>query len=206
MTNLDKVERFHRMKGRIKEVILRTIREKEIIHGEQAVAVRLPSHLQRHTRDYDVFSDTPKKDAIEAEEELDEEFGGDFFEVTPAEHPGTHKVRSKIDGRTYADFSEHPEKEVPSEVVQGKNYVTLAFIKKRLRAILKEKEKEFRHAKDRDTLNRIKIYERIREQQSLGILKQEKKQKLMNLISTKKSNLISNNLIKSSSIKKIKFI
>ena len=138
MTDLEKVEKFHRLKDRIKAIVLRTIKEDEIIHGEQAVAVRLPEHLQRHTRDIDIFSNTPKKDAVEAEQELDENFGGDFFEVTQAEHPGTHKVRSKIDGRTYADFSEKVGK-VPSERIQGKNYVTMQFIKKRLRAILRDK-------------------------------------------------------------------
>ncbi len=166
MTDLEKVEKFHRLKGRIKEILLRTIREKEIIHGEQAVAIRLPEHLKRHTRDYDVFSDTPRKDAVEAEQELDKEFGGDFFEVTQAEHKGTHKVRSKIDGRTYADFSENTKK-VPSEKIQGKNYVTMQFIKQRLRAILRDKTKQFRHAQDRDTLNRIAVHEKNKRESSL---------------------------------------
>ena len=190
MTDLEKVEKFHRLKNRIKAIVLRTIKEKEIIHGEQAVAVRLPQHLQRHTRDYDVFSDTPEKDADEAEEELDESFGGDFFEVIPAEHPGTFKVKSKIDGRTYADFSEK-EGKVPSEVVQGKNYVTMQFIKKRLRAILRDKKKEFRHAKDRDTLNRIKIYENLKKKIDILNIKDKSKKQLMNLILNKQMNLLS---------------
>ena len=185
LSQLEKTEKFHRLKNRIKEIILRTIKEKEIIHGEQAVAIRLPPHLQRPTRDYDIFSETPRQDADEAEEELDEDFGGDFFEVVQAEHPGTFKVKSKVDGRTYADFSEK-EGKVPSEVIQGKNYVTIQFIKKRLRAILKDKEKEFRHTKDRDTLNRIAVHEKRMKQQSLSSsIKQKKKQQMLSLISNK---------------------
>ena len=186
LNQLEKTERFHRLKDRIKDILLRTIKEKEIIHGEQAVAVRLPQHLQRHTRDIDVFSETPQQDAEEAEDELDESFGGDFFEVTPAEHKGTFKVKSKVDGRTYADFSK-PEEKIPSEEIQGKNYVTIQFIKKRLRAILRDKEKAFRHAKDRDTLNRIAVHEKRMKQQSLGVeLKQKKKQQMLSLISNRK--------------------
>ncbi len=186
LSKLEKTEKFHRLKERIKNIILRTIKEKEIIHGEQAVAIRLPPHLQRHTRDYDIFSETPRQDADEAEDELDEDFGGDFFEVIQGKHKGTFKVKSKIDGRTYADFSE-TEGKVPSEVIQGKNYVTIQFIKRRLRAILKDKEKEFRHTKDRDTLNRIAIHEKRMAQQSLGTqLKQKKKEQMLSLISKKK--------------------
>ncbi len=186
LNQLEKTERFHRLKERIKNILLRTIKEKEIIHGEQAVAIRLPQHLQRQTRDIDVFSETPKQDAEEAEDELDESFGGDFFEVTPAEHKGTFKVRSKIDGRTYADFSK-PEEKIPSEKIQGKNYVTIQFIKKRLRAILRDKEKAFRHTKDRDTLNRIAVHEKRMAQQSLGSqLNQKKKEQMLSLISNRK--------------------
>ncbi len=186
LSQLEKTEKFHRLKDRIKNILLRTIKEKEIIHGEQAVAVRLPPYLQRPTRDIDVFSETPRQDADEAEEELDEDFGGDFFEVVQAEHPGTFKVKSKVDGRTYADFSEK-EGKVPSEEIQGKNYVTIQFIKRRLRAILRDKTKEFRHAKDRDTLNRIAVHEKRMKQQSLGSqLKQKKKQQMLSLISKKK--------------------
>ena len=186
LSKLEKTEKFHRLKNRIKDIILRTIKEKEILHGEQAVSIRLPQHLQRPTRDYDVFSDTPRQDADEAEEELDESFGGDFFEVIQAEHPGTFKVKSKIDGRTYADFSEK-EGKVPSEKIQGKNYVTIQFIKKRLRAILRDKAKAFRHTKDRDTLNRLAVHEKRMKQQSLGSqLNQKKKEQMLSLISKKK--------------------
>lgn len=211
MTNLEKVERFHRLKERIEEIVRRTIKKDEIIHGERAVEVRVPPYLRRHTRDYDVFSETPKKDAEEAEQELDEEFRGDFFEVIPAEHPGTFKVKSKIDGRTYADFSEK-EENVPIESIQGNNYATLEFVKKKLRRILKDKTKEFRHKKDQDTLNRIRIYEQARERLSLGLLKQQvnlkKKHQLTNMLAIRQVSLIktNSNLLKSPKEDKIKFL
>lgn len=194
MTKLERVERFHRLKNRISDIVKRTIGDKEIIHGERAVAVRVPPHLRRATRDYDVYSKTPEEDAIEAEKELDKEFGGDYFEVVPAEHEGTYKVKSKINEMGYADFTD-PEERVHSEVIMGNKYVTLTYLKNRLKRILKDKEKEFRHAKDRDTLNRIRVYEAIRKKTSLGLRqkKELKKQQLFNLISIKKQkvNLLS---------------
>jgi len=120
--DLEKVDNFHRKKQLIKEILLRTIKNKEIIYGEQAVKIRVPEHLQRHTDDYDVYSRTPKRDAIEAEKELDREFGGDYFDVTPAEHKGTFKVRSRINGKGYADFT-YPDKNYGYDEIDGHNYI-----------------------------------------------------------------------------------
>ena len=102
---LEETDNFYKKKALIQKIILQTIKNKEIIYGEQAVKVRVPKHLQRETTDYDVYSRTPKKDAIEAEKKLDKGFGGDYFYVEPAEHEGTYKVRSRINGKGYADFT-----------------------------------------------------------------------------------------------------
>ncbi len=187
LSKLEKTERFHRLKDKIQEIVLKTIREKEIIHGERAVAIRVPEHLRRHTRDYDVYSKTPEEDAIEAEKELDKEFGGDFFEVVEAKHEGTYKVKSKVNELGYADFTDPGEK-VRSDVIMGKRYVTLNYLKNRLKRILKDKEKEFRHAKDRDTINRIRVYEAMRKRTSLGLKRKKDlmKKQMFNLISIKK--------------------
>jgi len=72
---LEETDNFYKKKALIQKIILQTIKNKEIIYGEQAVKVRVPKHLQRETTDYDVYSRTPKKDAIEAEKKLDKGFG-----------------------------------------------------------------------------------------------------------------------------------
>jgi len=156
---LKETENFYKKKELIQKIILQTIKNKEIIYGEQAVKIRLPKHLQRYTKDYDVYSRTPKKDAVEAEKKLDKAFGGDYFYTEPAEHKGTYKVRSRINGEGYADFTE-PERNYDSDKIKGHKYIKTKHIKDRIKEILEDKTQEFRHAKDRDTLNRLKILEK----------------------------------------------
>ncbi len=170
MVTLEQVERFHRLKNKIANIVLKTIGDKEIIHGERAIMIRLPPFLHRHTKDYDVISETPRKDAIEAEKILDKEFGGDLFQVKKALHEGTWRVKSKVDGESYADFSKK-ENEVLHDIIQGKKYMKLEQIKKKIKETLKNKEKVFRHAKDKDALNRILVHEEIKESLSINMPK-----------------------------------
>jgi len=160
-SKLKKVETFHRKKKNIPKVVRRTIGNKEIIYGARALNKRFPPHLDRHTTDFDVFSPTPKKDAIQTEKALDKHFGGDYFEVKPAQHPGTFKVVSKINEEGYADYTK-PEEKIPSEKIGGKRYVKLSYVKQHIKKTLKDPEAKYRHAKDRDALNRIQIYEKIK--------------------------------------------
>lgn len=159
--NLNKSRQFHRKKHRIRPIIKSTIGKKEIIYGETALNMYFPNWLDRPTQDIDVFSPTPRKDAIQAERKLDRAFGGDFFFVKRALHPGTHKVVAHTNQEGYADFTK-PEEKIPSKVIRGKNVVTLFWIKKRIKKTLKNPEAKYRHAKDKDSLNRILIYESMR--------------------------------------------
>lgn len=167
---LRRVEEFHRRKAIIEQKILSTVGRKEIIYGERALEVRLPEHLRRKTDDYDVYSPTPKKDAIQAEKELDKEFGGDYFRVEQAKHKGTWKVRSNINGKGYADFTK-PKKKIPSETILNKRYITLKEERKARIRSLKRKEDAHRHSKDKDAINRIDIYKKRKRQMSAGMLK-----------------------------------
>ena len=159
--NLKKVETFHRKKRNIPKVVLSTIGKKEVIYGARALNKRFPKHLDRQTTDYDVYSPTPQKDARQAERRLDKHFGGDYFHVKQAQHKGTYKVVSKINGEGYADFTK-PEQKIPADKIGGKRYVKLSHVKKTIRKTLKDPESKYRHAKDRDALNRILIYEKIK--------------------------------------------
>lgn len=158
MVDLKQTERFHKNKEVIRKVILNRVDNNEIIHGQSAVNKQIPKHLHRTTTDYDIFSTTPKKDAREAERALDRRFGFNAFETIPGQHKGTYKVKSRVDGETYADYTK-PEKTIPSKKIGGKRYATLGYFKRHITKTLKDPEASFRHIKDRDTLNRILLAE-----------------------------------------------
>ena len=161
--NIFNLLNFYNKRFVIEPTILDQVRkDKNIIHGERALNRHLPSFLDVHTEDYDVFSQTPRKSAIKLEKELDRKFGGDFFVVRPARHKGTFKVKSKITDRTVADFTK-PKKEIPfTTSFDGINYRKLESIKEKVEMLLKDETKKFRRKKDLEALRRIKVFEFLR--------------------------------------------
>jgi len=160
---LSKVEKFHRNKAKIKQIILSQTEPHETIHGATSVNKQLyPNFLDKPTRDIDIFSKTPKKDARETEKALDKSFGGDYFNVKPARHEGTFKVKSNITGETYADYTK-PKRKIKKIKIAGFNYTTLDFTKQQVKRTLKDPESEYRHEQDRDTINRILIHEKLKQ-------------------------------------------
>ncbi len=151
---------FHSKKHKIDGVILGTLTDGEIVYGEQALKARFPKYLQRHTQDYDVFASNPKKEALEAERKLDKAFGGDYFFVKEAAYPGTYKVVAHANREGYADFSKKPKKKIPHDKIKGRKYIKLSEEVKARKKSLRDPESEWRHGKDRDALNRIKIYKK----------------------------------------------
>jgi len=160
MPNTKNLKRYYMRDRKIPSLILSTIGNKEIIHGTTALNAHLPKWLDRQTDDIDVFSSTPKKDARQAERLLDRQFGFDAFALKPALHEGTTKVYSKVTGRGLADFTK-PDKRPPSKKIKGKRYVTLSYINKTAKKTLKDKESAFRHAKDKDSIQRIKTFRKF---------------------------------------------
>jgi len=162
---LKKVEHFHRHKRKIPGTILSTVDDREIIYGAQALNIRFPSWLDRPTQDYDIYSTKPKKDAHQAERALDRRFGGDFFFVEKALYPHTWRVKSHVNRETYADYTKR-KKKIPHDKIRGKKYVKLSHVKKDIKKTLKDPEAAYRHDKDKDALNRIRIYERLKEKKN----------------------------------------
>jgi len=160
-TKLQKAEHFHKHKHRIPGIILGAVDDKEIIYGARALNKRFPRWLDRPTTDFDIYSTHPRKDARESERRLDKAFRGDFFFVKQALHPGTWKVKSHITGDTHADYTK-PDKQIPFDRIGGKKYVKLSAVKKHIKKTLKDPEAKYRWEKDRDALNRILIYEKMR--------------------------------------------
>ena len=158
--SLKKTEQFHKQKKKIPTIIVEKMDRHEIIYGARALNKRFPSFLDTPTQDYDIYTPHPKRDAHETERALDKKFGGDFFRVTKGICPRTWRVRSNVNDEVYADYTK-PEETIPFDVIGGHNYVTLEHTKKHITKTLNDPSAEFRHAKDRDALNRIKIYEKM---------------------------------------------
>jgi len=156
---LSHTEQFHKQKHKIGGIIISVTDDHEILYGARALNVRFPKHLDRHTKDFDIMTKTPRKDAREAEQKLDKSFGGDFFYIEPAKHKGTVKVIAHATGETYADYTK-PDKKVPFDIINGIKYAKLSFMKETFKKSLNDPFSAHRHAKDIDGLNRIKIYEK----------------------------------------------
>lgn len=158
---LKKTEHFHRHKHRIPSIILSKVDDKEIIYGEMALKKQLPSFLHRHTEDYDIITLHPRKEARESERALDKMMGGNFFFIKPALHPDTWKVVAYANKQGYVDYTK-PKKHIPFDVIGGKRYVKLSHVKQTIRRTLRDPESKYRHDKDRDALQRILIYEKLK--------------------------------------------
>ncbi len=157
--------KFYRDKGRdnkIKKVILKNVRKKQhIVHGARALNEFFPPFLDRSTQDYDIFSSTPKRTAEKVEKRLDRRFGGDFFRIEPAKFAGTVKVKSNVTEQTIADYTK-PKRKIPNTKRRGIKYANFTHFKRRINESLKDPKNSFRHDKDRETLRRIKLTEKLR--------------------------------------------
>jgi hypothetical protein len=150
---------FHKKKKDIGRIIIQTTDDRETHYGARALNARFPPYLDRHTRDFDIFTQKPYKDARETERKLDRHFGGNYFYVTEAQHKGTWKVKAHATGETYADYTKAP-KQLRREKIRGIHYPTLGYIEKSLKKTLADPTATNRHQKDLDALNRIRIYKR----------------------------------------------
>lgn len=159
--SVNKTERFHRQKQKIPVTILSKMDSHEVIYGARALNKRFPSFLDRHTQDYDIYTPHPERDARETERALDRRFGGDFFFVARAQCPRTWRVKSHVNDEVYADYT-RPEEKIPFDVIDKHKYVTLSHTKKHILKTLDDPSASYRFPKDRDALNRIKIFERLK--------------------------------------------
>jgi len=151
---------YYKKKKKIDEIVKKHLQKKKklILYGARAYNVHFPSFLDTKTTDWDVYSKTPKKSAQRVEKKLDKKFGGNYFYVQKAKYPQTHKVKSYVTEKTVTDMTK-PQEKVPHVTKQNMSVVKLSYAKKRIQQILKDKTQEFRHAKDRETLRRMKAYE-----------------------------------------------
>lgn len=135
--------------------------DEEIVYGARSVNVRLPDFLQKYTEDWDIYSKNAEQTAKEIEKDLDKYFGGNYFEVKPAKHEGTFKVISRVTERGVADIT-LPEKVIKYDTIRGIKYATLDEQVINIKKTLADPASQFRHRKDRETLQRIKLSKKIK--------------------------------------------
>lgn len=128
-----------------------------VVYGGKSVNALLPEYLQGTTRDWDIYSHDAEETANMLEKSLDEEFGGDYFEVKPAKHEGTFRVVSKVTGNVVADIS-FPSKTISYHIIDGISYATLDEQVTNIQRMLTEPESTFRKPKDVETLQRIRLF------------------------------------------------
>ena len=94
---------------------------------------------------------------------MDKRFGGDFFRTESAKFTGTVKVKSNVTEQTIADYTK-PKRKIPNTKRRGIKYANFKHFKRRINESLKDPTNKFRHDKDRETLRRIKLTEKLRTQ------------------------------------------
>ncbi|GAJ10149.1 unnamed protein product, partial [marine sediment metagenome] len=112
----------------------------------------------------DILSNKPRRSARQLEMKLDKKAGGNFYFTAPAMHPGTFKVmhigpdkrKGTKDDIGIADYTK-PNRKVKTRTIDGIRYVKLSEVIKDKRKSLKDKEFAFRHKKDLEDINRIKM-------------------------------------------------
>lgn len=144
-------------------------KNKSIIYGAQAISHQVFKPLSRPTVDWDIFSKRPRRSAQQLEKSLDKSSGGNWYYTKAAQHSGTWKVMDRgMDQRKgtkddfgIADYTKKPSG-LKTTTVGGVKFVRLSEVRKSKLKALRDKESKFRHAKDRDDLERIKRGTRFR--------------------------------------------
>ena len=141
----------------------------KMVYGVRSINAQ-SNIMTRPTKDWDVYSNTPKKSSNKLQKKLDKFVGGNYFYNKPAMHKGTWKVKTigddlkkdTFDDEEIADFS-LPDKNYKSKTINGIKFRILKEEIKAKKRSLADKEMKFRHEKDRNDLNRIKANLKIKE-------------------------------------------
>ena len=156
--SLNEVREYYKKGDKpIERVVLQEVRQDPnlVLYGARSVNMQLPKHLQTHTEDFDIVTDSKaRSEAVEIEQALDKRYGGNYFKVEEAKHKGTYKVVSIVTGRTIADVT-LDKSHIPYKVISGVKVATLDHQVGKIRESLSTTDNQFRHKKDLETLQRI---------------------------------------------------
>jgi len=147
---------------------MQTKKNKDIIYGQRSINAQIPGMLTRQTSDYDIYTKNPKKAAMKIEKKFDNIVQSNQFYTKPALHPGTYKVmhygqdqiQKTKDDVGVIDYTNIPKPKPGIKIVNGIRYRNLAGEAKAKRKALRDKAFSFRHKKDMQGLNSIKLYRR----------------------------------------------
>lgn len=137
-----------------REIILNLVaKRRQIIYGQQATNFHINSNLRKDTKDFDILSKKPKESAEELADKLNKNYSNQY-EVIPAAHPDTYRVKDIKTKETIADYTKSTKR--PKNYNElGVRYVNLDYAKKKLKESLKNPNSAYRHEKDKDTLDKI---------------------------------------------------
>jgi hypothetical protein len=151
-------------RGRLSsQVIMQQLKGKgEIVYGARSVNAVVPSILKRHTDDWDIYTDDdPKTVADKIEKALDRRYGFNYFTVGPAKHEGTYKIKSRVTQQDVVDVT-FKKSQVPHRRINRINYATLDYQIEKLKDSLSTEGSKFRHQRDAETLQRIRVYKAMK--------------------------------------------
>lgn len=153
--DLERTKKFHQMKSRVPGIVKKFIRKDHVLYGGKAINNQVMPGLRTVSKDFDIFSKTPKEDAKALEKELDKQAGADVFSVEKAKFPKTTKVKD-LRGETVADFTQMPPK-IKTKNLLGRNIETIDSMLPKIKKTIKSSKNAYRREKDLDNLNRIKL-------------------------------------------------
>lgn len=159
-SDLERTKKFHNVKDRVPGIVRKFLRQDHVLYGGKAINRQVMPGLKTVSKDFDIFSKTPKEDAIALEKELDKQAGADVFSVEKANFPKTTKVKN-FRGETVADFTQMPPK-IKSKLLSGLKVETIDSMIPKIRKTIRNPANAHRRLKDSDNLNRILIMRDIR--------------------------------------------
>lgn len=159
MKELEKTRKFHLIKDRVPGIVRKFIKKEHILYGGKAINAQVLPHLKTKSKDFDIYSKTPKEDAIKLEKHLDKTAGADIFSTKKAKHPNTTKVKD-FRGETVADFTKMPPR-IKTKNLLGTNIETLDSMSPKIKKTLRNPANAYRKLKDQDNLNRIRLMKKI---------------------------------------------
>ncbi len=160
---------FYRNKKKIAEVIIDHVKKKKhIIFGSRSLNAHFPKFLDKATVDYDILvekGDT-RKVARRIEKKLDKKLGGNHYVVEKGRSPNTYRVKRILGKEVIVDVTKS-KKKVSTDKIRGVRYSSLQFEKEKIKESLGDPKSMFRHDKDRERLERIKIFESLKKKTPL---------------------------------------
>jgi hypothetical protein len=141
-----------------------TRRKQWIVHGAKALNKQVTPEFQRRTKDWDLFSESPKQSSLHLERQIETAIQKDIFDQ--AEIPLTasseivYRIVLKSTGEEIVDFMKTPNHKNLYTVIGGIRYETLEHAKEMHEKVLANPIYSHRWDKARRDLNAIESFEK----------------------------------------------